>query len=171
MQPGTERNANNINTVVSSTMSSVIWDVVEGQTAVECELLTTQHKSKFCSLTTCNHLTADSPLLSLARFQAMPTHKTSCNPSKSFSLQSDCSLELASVQPPHGANLWKTLRPQKNVTMVNETERETGRGRKQTNTLHSPWALSRQTSQMLIGPKWLWLFAARGIISCTVTNS
>lgn len=41
-------------------------------------------------------------------------------------------LELAGVQPPRGANLWKTLRPLKNVTMVNETKREGkegGRGR------------------------------------------
>lgn len=39
-------------------------------------------------------------------------------------MQSHCSLELARVQPPRGANLWKTLRPPKNVAMVNETERE-----------------------------------------------
>ena len=44
-----------------------------------------RHKSKFCSLTTCNHLTADSPSLSLAWFQTMPTHKTSHNQSESFS--------------------------------------------------------------------------------------
>lgn len=106
--------------------------------------------SKFCSLTTCKHLTANSPSLSLAWFQMMPTHKTSHIQSKSH-----CSLELARTQPPCGANLWKTLRPLKNVTMVSETERNRGRERKQTNTLYSPWALSRQTSQMLNGTQCL----------------
>lgn len=50
---------------------------------VKRELL--QHKSKFCFLTTCNHLTAGSPSLSLACFQTMPTYKTNPNQSELFS--------------------------------------------------------------------------------------
>lgn len=139
-----------------------------------CRREPSQHKSKFCSLTTCNHLTADSPSLSLAWFQTMPTHKTSHSQSESFSRSPTCSLKLAGVQPPRGANLWKTLRPPKNVTMVNETERERGRGRKQTNTLYSPWALSRQTSQMLNGTGF-WLLGDYFCLSrwqtvCVKTN-
>lgn len=107
-------------------------------------------KSKFCSATTCKHLTANSASLSLAWFQMMPTHKTS-----HIQLETHCSLELAKAQPPCRVNLWKTQRPLKNVTMVSETQRTRGRGRKQTNTLYRPWALSRQTSQMLNGTQCL----------------
>lgn len=80
------------------------------------------------------------PSLLLARFQTVPTQKASYNQSESFS----CCLELAGVQTPHEANLWKTLGPLKNVTMVKEIE---AGGKKKSKQWHyaALYALSRQT--------------------------
>lgn len=61
-------------------------------------------------------------------------------PVQVISPQSHCSLKLAGLKPPCGSNLWKTLRPPKNVAMVNETERERGRRKGQTNTSYIPRA-------------------------------
>lgn len=140
----TDRNGTNANCV-----HSFCWNNMEGQMSAECkgELL----RDKFSALTTCNHLTACSPSLSLACFQTMPTYKAIHNQAKSF-IRSPTAVQSWPGSNHHaGANLWKTLRPPKNVAMVNETERESGRGKRQTNTLYIPWALSRQTSQMLNG--------------------
>lgn len=57
-----------------------------------------------------------------------------------ISPQSQCSLKLAGLKPLCGSNLWKTVRPPKNVAMVNETERDRGRRKGQTNTLYIPRA-------------------------------
>lgn len=57
-----------------------------------------------------------------------------------ISPQSHCSLRLAGLKPPSRSNLWKTVRPPKNVAMVNETERDRGRRKGQTNTLYIPRA-------------------------------
>lgn len=143
-----------------NTTNCVLWNTVQGQTA--WELL--QHKSKFCSLTTCNYLTADSPSLSLAWFQTMPTHKTSHNQSESFS----CSPTAVRSWPGsnHHAGLtfgkhWDLRRmwPWSMKQRGREEEEEskqihyTARG-----------LCRRQASQMLNGTEWL-AFGCWGIIS------
>lgn len=57
-----------------------------------------------------------------------------------ISLQFHSSLKLAGPKPQSGSNLWKTVRPPKNVAMVKETERDRRRRKGQTNTLYIPRA-------------------------------
>lgn len=107
------------------TVSSVLLNTMEGQFSKENYFKTNLNFAPWPPATTWPLILHHYRWPGFKRCQPIKPATTSPSHLVAVPLQ----LELAGVQPPRGANLWKTLRPLKNVTMVNETEREGGRGR------------------------------------------